>query len=199
MKRYPFHAAALGLLPLFLLISAPWLLAADAATRLPSIDRRLESKPGTPQLTGERAEALHTLQARIPGVRVDLHPIIGSPVWIHNRDGFLTGPDSEDEILHPLVAGESPSQTADPHWRIKAFLNENSALFSHGAEALANARITRKYVTPHNGLRTVVWEQELDGIPVFEGLLCAHITKNGELVSLSSQFVPHPAAAADTG
>jgi hypothetical protein len=38
----------------------------------------------------------------------------------------------------------------------------------------------------------VVWEQQVDGIPVFEGVFMAHTTKRGELVSLASQFVPEP-------
>src|SRR5262249_5759846 len=47
--------------------------------------------------------------------------------------------------------------------------------------------------------RTVIWEQVLDGIPLFDGLLMGHITSKGELVSISSRFVADPAAAADAG
>ena len=77
MKSYLFHDAAIYLLPLFLLLPSPWSLADDGSRRLPSIDRRLGSKPDDPALTGERAEALSLLQARIPGLRVDLNPVIG--------------------------------------------------------------------------------------------------------------------------
>ena len=38
----------------------------------------------------------------------------------------------------------------------------------------------------------------MDGIPVFEGLLVSHTTKRGELVSVSSHFVPQPDQAAGT-
>src|SRR5262249_244981 len=51
----------------------------------------------------------------------------------------------------------------------------------------------------HNGLRTVVWQQQLDGIPVFESVLIGNTTKRGELVSLSSQFLPNLAGLADVG
>jgi outer membrane protein assembly factor BamB len=182
-----------------LVASAPFCSAVQtAAERLPNFDWRLESRPAVPVLTGERAAALRTLRAKIPGVRVDLHRITESPAWIHSRYGFLTGPDDEEEIL-PAVAGAVPPQPADPHRRIKEFLNSNAALFGHGAEVLVEARITRQHITPHNGMRTVVWQQELDGIPVFEAVLCGHIRRNGELVSLCSQFIPGPAAAADAG
>ena len=38
-------------------------------------------------------------------------------------------------------------------------------------QALDQARIKRDFVGAHNGLMTVVWEQEVEGIPVFEGVL----------------------------
>ena len=59
--------------------------------------------------------------------------------------------------------------------------------------------VKRDYITAHNGLRTVVWEQQLDGIAVFEAVLISHTTGRGELVSLSSQFVQDASSAADKG
>ena len=40
----------------------------------------------------------------------------------------------------------------------------------------------------------VVWEQKVDGIPLFEATFISHTTRNGELVNVSSQFVPDPVA-----
>ena len=99
--------------------------------------------------------------------------------------------------ISAAAAGVVPA--SDPHRPIKAFLNEHAQLFGHGAEALDNARVKRDYVTPHNGLRTVVWEQQLDGIPVFRSMLMGHVTKRGELVSIASQFLPDLAQGADAG
>ena len=39
----------------------------------------------------------------------------------------------------------------------------------------------------------------MDGVPVFEALVIAHTTRQGELVSLGSQFVVNPGLAADRG
>src|SRR5207244_10197645 len=91
------------------------------------------------------------------------------------------------------------TSTNDPYQPVKAFLNEHSALFGHDATLLSSAKISRDGVAAHNGLRTTVWQQMLDGIPVFESVLIGNTTKRGELVSLSSQFLPNPAAAADAG
>lgn len=46
-------------------------------------------------------------------------------------------------------------------------------------------------------MRTLVWEQNLNGIPVFDSKLVASITKRGELVNVSSRFVPALAGAAN--
>ncbi|MDB6110653.1 MAG: hypothetical protein JWR69_2403, partial [Pedosphaera sp.] len=89
----------------------------------------------------------------------------------------------------------------DPHRIAKAFLREHSGLFGYGAEALddSQARVKREFTTQHNGMTTVVWEQSVDGVPVFEALLTAHTTRQGELVSIGSQFVVNPRLAADRG
>src|SRR6202040_2177012 len=71
--------------------------------------------------------------------------------------------------------------------------------FGHGAEVLHDAVVKRQFVAAHNGLRTVIWQQQVDQIPVFEALLTAHTTKNAELVSVASHFLPDPEAARDAG
>jgi Zn-dependent metalloprotease len=87
----------------------------------------------------------------------------------------------------------------DPHRVIKAFLNEHSALFGHDSSILVSAKVERDYVTEYNGLHTTIWQQTLDDIPVFEALLTGHVTRDGELVSISSHLVPVAATAADAG
>jgi Zn-dependent metalloprotease len=87
----------------------------------------------------------------------------------------------------------------DPYRAIKRFLDDNAALFSHDSTILNGAQISRDFPTAYNGVRTVVWAQELDGIAIFGATLYGHIARNGELVSLSSQFLPNPARAADAG
>jgi hypothetical protein len=68
-------------------------------------------------------------------------------------------------------------------------------VFGHDASALENAHVTRDYVAAHNGLRTVIWEQSVAGIPVFEAVLQSHITARGELVSIADEFSADALAA----
>ncbi len=63
-------------------------------------------------------------------------------------------------------------------------------MFGHGPEVLTNATIAREFAGDRSGMRTVVWQQQLDGIPVFDGVLVGHITRSGELVNISSGFLP---------
>lgn len=113
----------------------------------------------------------------MPGVRVDFDEALGSPKFVASTRGFL-------------AAGSDSQQV------VRTFVEEHSAMFGHGAGALAEARLARDYETPHNGMHTFVWQQELDGVRVFESTFQAHVTKAGELVNVASRFVPDTAAAA---
>ncbi|MEI7729315.1 MAG: M36 family metallopeptidase [Verrucomicrobiota bacterium] len=148
-------------------------------------------------LPATQAASLVKLGGVVPGLKVDFAPITGSPKVISAAQGFLTGPNGQGQAISP----ESLTSFAanDPHRVLKAFLMEHRQLFGHGPEALDQARVLRDYTDVHNGLHTVVWEQQVDGIPIFEGVLKSHTTKNGELVNVASQFVAAPAAAADLG
>jgi hypothetical protein len=150
----------------------------------PNLDKRKDGLPGT-QVSEKRQQASAELETRQPGVRIDYDPVTGTPAWI-SRMGFLTLP-TEEEIAR---TGSLGLEIDDPHRAIKAFLIENAALFEHDSDVLINATITRDFVTEHNGMRTVVWHQQLDGIPVFEGVLIGHVTQNGRLVNISSHFLP---------
>jgi hypothetical protein len=112
-------------------------------------------------------------------------------------NGLLTGAQGQGPAI--TTAALASVATGDPHRVTKAFLAQHSKMFGFGPEALDLARIRREFVGAHNGLRTVVWEQQVDGIPVFEGVLISHTTKEGALANLSSKFVRDPAHAASRG
>ncbi len=112
-------------------------------------------------------------------------------------DGLLTGAEGQGSAIPSATLAGVPAD--DPHRVTKAFLRQHSRLFGFGPEALDQARIKREFITPHNGLKTVVWEQQVEGIPVFEGVLISHTTKRGGLVNLSSRFVRDATQAAARG
>ena len=161
---------------------------------LPDFDRRLADRPGATALAPSVAA---DLKARVPDLQITVDKVLGVPNFFSSRAGFLTGPDGAG--LGVKASSLQGFAADDPHRAIKAFLNEHAGLLGYGAEALGSAVINRDYVTDHNGLRTVVWQQQLDGISVFQAIVMGHVTKQGELVNLATYFVPNPAGAAEAG
>ncbi|OYW29050.1 MAG: hypothetical protein B7Z47_05235, partial [Chthoniobacter sp. 12-60-6] len=151
-----------------------------AKKRLEEINQR-ETQAAAPSTS--RAKALEALRHDIPGVQVNFDTITGAPSHIMATGRFLT-------------TGK-PGAT-DPDSAVRDFVSKYEALFGHGATALqaGQSRVTREDVTAHNGMRTVVWQQEVAGVPVFQTVFKANLTKNGDLVTLGSHFMGNPIHAA---
>ncbi len=163
---------------------------------MPNFDNRLPLAP-TPGRNTEREQGKSHLAAQLPSAVVDFDSLLDAPKFVRAGDGFLTGADGQGRAVTALTAKAIP--VGDPLLPIKAFLDEHHELFGYGSEVLIGAHVKRDYVDAHNGLRTIVWDQQLDGIPLFDSVLIGHITRQGELASLSSLFIPDLAAAADAG
>ena len=162
---------------------------------LPDIDRRAGG--AAVAAAGGRQAAVASLRAEVAGAEIEFNEVVGGPKWIRSRDGYLSGPGGEGRGISAAVAAGFAAD--DPHRAAKAFVQEHRALFGYGPEVLASARVYRDYVTPHNGMKTTWWQQELDGIEVYEAVFAAHTTKAGELIGITSQFLADPAAAANAG
>ena len=142
---------------------------------------------GVGELSLERRAALSLLQADVPTVRVSLNPITESPKFVRAHAGFIrpaTGNPAERE----------------PTTSIRAFIDENRSLFGHGSDVLANAELMKQYVserafTTITEMISTEWRQTLDELPIFGATLAGHVTPTGDLITLSSQFVPNPRAA----
>src|ERR1043166_3658096 len=158
---------------------------------IPNFDKRVRAEPNAAELAQREQGKVH-LHAQLPSAEVSFDALLDSPKFIRARAGFLTGPNGQG-----LSVSARAISSNDPYGPVKSFLNEHSALFGHGAEVLTGAKVTRESVGAHNGLRTVVWQQQLDGIPLFNAVLIGNITRRGELVTLASQFLPQPAQSAD--
>jgi uncharacterized repeat protein (TIGR01451 family) len=192
--KTPFSsAAATGVLIAALASSAHAQLRPTTHAPKPDYDKRAPAQQTDPAAQ----KALVDLKSQLSSAAVDFDGLLGTPKFARSQDGFLTGPNGEGRAVS--AKSLQAISASDPDRGVKAFLNEHSSLYGHGAEALVAAKITRTSITPHNGLRTVVWQQQLDGIPVFESVLIGNTTKRGELVSLSSQFLPNLSAIADAG
>ncbi len=166
----------------------------SSSPALPNFDKRKEGRTPAEASPDSQAAALQLCQ-RVPGLRVDRDEILAAPAFICSPGALLCGPDAQGGAISPQTTQFLAPD--DPYLATKAFLTEHAPLFGFGADTLNGARIKREFITPHNGLKTVVWEQQLDGVQVFQGLLISHTTPKNELVNISSRFVPDVAAAAD--
>lgn len=161
---------------------------------LPDIDTRRNAPVVTNTIFAAHEAGVQRLRSHITDLRVGLDVSQPRPSFVSRRNGFLTGPNGDGAtISRAMLNSVSPN---DPHRVTKAFLNEYPDIFGHAASGLTNAVIKRDAVGRHNGLRSTVWEQQLDGIPIFEAVVQSHVTKRGELVNLTSRFVADPAKAA---
>lgn len=161
---------------------------------LPDIDTRAATPVA---LTPAHTAGASKLKSRADGVRMDVDRVLGRPGFVSRREGLLTGPNGDGSTIPKSALNAIPA--GDPHRVTKAFLNEHRDVFGHDATALTGAVVKRDYVAKHNGLHTTVWEQQVAGIPVFEAMIQAHVTKRGELVNITSRFIADPAKAKGPG
>jgi len=180
------------------------LMADQLPSRRADLDRRLEYQrphPGPQPNAGAatRAAAEKTLRQLLPELQLERHPITHSPKWIATRDGFLVGARGAGRTMAGAAAAPGPSANEDSQRIVMAFVDDHADLFGHDSAVLTAAIVKRDYVTEHNGLRTTVWQQQHEGIEVFEAVFLGHVTRAGELVNVSSQFVPDVAQAAQRG
>ncbi len=118
--------------------------------------------------------ALADLQASLPNVEVQFDAVTGSPNLIMATGRYLTA-----------AAGRA----GDGYDAVRQFVNEHAALFGHDTTPLNESRLTREDVTAHNGMRTVVWQQQVDGVPLYHTIFKANVTRDGALVTASSHFL----------
>lgn len=159
---------------------------------LPALDKRAGNNRSSESIPPERTAGVEHLKASIPGVRVDFDERTGAPGMISARDGFLSRP-----VDNTMAA--SGRTNSDPARVTREFIREHSRVFGHGPEALDSARITRDFASPHNDLRTIAWQQQVDGVAVFEAVLVSHVTARDELVNVCGGFLPQPAVHAKGG
>ncbi|MBL9145610.1 MAG: M36 family metallopeptidase [Verrucomicrobiaceae bacterium] len=144
---------------------------------LPSLDKR--DAPLSPKVNPVRLAAVTALRQEVPGVQVEFDPISGAPSYVQSTGRFLS----------PSLA---PGQSA--RLAVEQFVDRHADLFGHNSDALRKAPVTRNDVTQHSGMTTLVWNQAVNGIPVFKTIFKANVTKAGEVITLADHFLGQPEA-----
>jgi len=130
---------------------------------LPDFDVR-EGRPPQAASPEAQAEMRRAIDAGRPRVRV--HPFTGA-VQVLDRPGVSV-----------------PRTMAAPALRnVVASLAERLGLED---QDLASLTLLRDYVTRSNGIRTVAFAQNVDGVPVFDAAVTVHLDGSGEIVRITS-------------
>jgi len=140
----------------------------------------LDNRVGAPSFDTPPAKvaAVEALRREIPGALVDFDTITGTPSRVQATGKFLS------------ASAAVPAASASAV--VERFVLTHRDLFGHDTALFKNTRVTRSDVTSHNGMVTQVWQQEVEGIPVFDAIFRASVTKDGKLITLGSHFVPSP-------
>ena len=167
-----------------------WAFLPPERAPLPNIDPHVATGAGAAAVTAEQRAEVAELRSHLPRARVDFDEVTGGPVMVSVLDGMLTGAAGRGPALPP--ASFTGLAADDANRVTKAFLKQHSKLFGFGPESLDQARIKREFVGAHNGLRTVVWQQQVEGIPIFEAVLISHTTQDGRAGQPEQQVRARP-------
>ena len=115
-------------------------------------------------------------------MKIDFDPLLSTPASVTAVGRFLSMPKT----------GKNDARS-----EVRRFIDENAPLFGHDSSMLndASSRLSVDDVTRHSGLKTVVWEQMLDGIPLFKTILKANLSSTNDLVTIGSHFLANPSGA----
>jgi len=125
---------------------------------------------------------LAALRAAVPSVEVMRHQVLGVASWIGATSGFLT------------ATADGPLAVPTPEQAARAFVASYPGLFGDLTEELDAATLYGNYVTDHNGVRHLAWQQRIDGLNLHGCEVRASITSDGRVIGIASSMAPEPAA-----
>lgn len=179
-------ARGLGILSAFFVVTS-----ALAAESLPYFDIRLQPS-GLPTeavqsaLRGARTGAelslrdmdAQQLMRATPELRIDDHEFFGTPHFVASTRAFLTAPQG---------GGWTARQVT------RSFVAAHKGLFEILPGEFELARVDFEAVSPNNGVTRLIFQQQIGGIDLYGAELRANVSRNGELINISSGMLPRPA------
>ncbi|MGC9034526.1 MAG: M36 family metallopeptidase [Verrucomicrobiia bacterium] len=153
--------------------------------QIPNFDKRLFQK-GLGADDSQIKIANQLAQSR--KIKVKFDPILGTVRWMINSDGYLntisSNPNSNNEKASTMLVLPDQIQV------IKKFIDDNKTLFGHGSEIFESMVVQNDYVTAHNGVRTIIYQQIYQGLRIFNARFIVHIDKSTRIAAVSSLCIP---------
>jgi hypothetical protein len=110
----------------------------------------------------------------------------------HDLPAATVGLDARFGTVRSLTnAGATPltGPQADAHAAVLAFVARYPDAFGDG-QLLSDARVEREWTNPTVAVHTIVWQQQLDGVPVQDGRFIAHLRQDNAILALGDAMVP---------
>jgi len=180
---YPFRASkqsVLVYLACALVASSAFAQKPDPGVAGRSYDaRRAEPSRVAVAPSAAQQAAINSLRASVPSLTVEIDSATGATRKLFNQVGFLTGPN---------ISTDNKQVALD-------FLAANTALLGLSAEDLADYQISDDVASNASTVRHLYLRQTHEGLPVYNGQLQIHVSRDGRILAINNLFVPELAKA----
>jgi len=115
----------------------------------------------------------------VPDLKLDRDPDFGTPRFVRRRAGFLSA----------AAPGAAPEEV------VRSLLVANGRAFTlHHSDVLdpGNAKKVRDCVTKHNGMRSLTWQQQHDGIDIYGARCALNLTADNRIINVQSRALHIP-------
>jgi uncharacterized protein (TIGR03437 family) len=137
-----------------------------------SLESHDENRAAAKYRTLSSSNSRFRLQREHAGVQLRWSSLTGAPSRIFSLTDSLSEPGSEDaEAL------------------ARRFLRDNDDLFNLSADG-NELRVARRYVTDHNGVTHLTFQQQLDGLEIFESEMTIHLDRQGAVIAATGELMP---------
>lgn len=145
-----------------------------------------QSQRATAATIGQSMRAAQeSLAKRLPGLRIEYNEVLRVPETINVNGG------------RPLsVSPASTVAIGSPEAALRGFLTEYASLYGLTERQAAQLKKVSDYTNPAGNLSFVELEQEINGIPVFQGFVRGVLSADGQLVRTVSLLAPGIRASA---
>jgi len=123
---------------------------------------------------GKQATGLARMQTNLKGSEIIESSELGTPEAVSATpgSGFLSGPTTNRPEM------------------LRSFLSTYADAYSISAQQIESLELTADYVNPAGNMAWVEFEQRLNGLPVFQGLIRGGFTAKGELAGVTGLIAP---------
>ncbi len=147
------------------------------------LQRSLSAPPETPQTTKNKNGIsnknlnAHRLLIEHPHTQMQWSSLTGAPSRIINTRESLTEATQTDAAM---VA--------------QNFLTENRALLHLDQPEINDLRVSQRDRTAHNGVTHITYNQQIDGIEIFQGTMSVHLDRNNAVIAANGELMPQARA-----